>query len=46
MTLMEICVQSRKDKMIGHILKQETLLQTIIEWDIEWYKEIGRPKIK
>jgi len=38
------CVQSRRDKMIEHILRHECLLMTKMYGDIEGYIGSGRPK--
>lgn len=40
------CIKSRSDKIIGHILGQDSLLKAIIERDVKGHVEKGRPKQK
>lgn len=36
--------QTRRDKMIGYVLRHDSLPKTIIEGDVEGHIWIGRPK--
>ena len=39
-------IQTRRDKMVGHILRHDSLLKTIIEGNIEGKNARGRPRLE